>query len=93
MFFKIGVLKNFSILTGKQTPVLEQSYSKEIPNQVFSNNYYKIFNTSFFFIGHLQIIVCHVPQTQVPERLGLEILCRVSKKTAAQNGPRIFRNY
>ena len=48
MFFKIGVLKNFAILTGKH--LLWNNFIKmRLQLRVFSYKYRKIFKTSFFY--------------------------------------------
>ena len=58
MFFKIGVLKNFAIFSGKHlcwSPFLInkpeglQRYQKETPTQVCSCEYCEIFKNSFFY--------------------------------------------
>ena len=51
MFFKISVLKNFGIFTGKH--LLESVFNQVAGVQVFSSEYYKIAKSSFF-IEHLR---------------------------------------
>ena len=51
MFFEIGVLKNCAIFTGKH---LWWIYLKENPTQVFSSEYCKILNNTYFE-EHLQM--------------------------------------
>ena len=59
MFFKIGVLKNFSIFTGKHScwsrfviklkAFRSATLLKETPTQVFSYEYCKIFKNNLFY--------------------------------------------
>ena len=50
MFFKIGVLKNFEMFSGKHLcRSLFFSYEKETPTQVLSCEYYEVFKNSFFY--------------------------------------------
>ena len=49
MFFKIGVLKNFTMFT-KKTPVFESSLiKKRLKHRSFTVNNYKIFRNIFFW--------------------------------------------
>ena len=47
MFFKIGVLENFSIFTGKH--LCWSLFLKETPTQVFSCEYCEFFKNNFFY--------------------------------------------
>ena len=54
MFFKIGVVKNFAIFSGKQLSkslflIKLELYFKETPAQDFSCEYCKIFKNSNFY--------------------------------------------
>ena len=52
LFFKIGVLKNFAIFTGKHM-CWSIFLIIETPTQVFSRQYCKNFKSSFFYRTHL----------------------------------------
>ena len=52
MFFKIGIIKNFIIFTGRHlcwSPSCQQLYSKESPTEVFFSEYCGIFKNSYFY--------------------------------------------
>ena len=59
MFFKIGILKNFAIFTGKHLcwrlfliklkTLAWQLHQKDTPTQVFTFEYSKIFQSTFFY--------------------------------------------
>ena len=61
MFFKMGVLKYFSIYTRRHQywSLFNKFIKKEAATQVFSCKYYEIFKDSFF-TEHLEWLFLHI---------------------------------
>ena len=80
MFFKIGVLKNFAIFSGKNCDWVScrrsslQLYWKATPAQVFSCEYCKIFKNNFL-IKSLSLVAA---STRKPLRLAILTIISVS---------------
>ena len=71
MFFKIGVLKRFVILTGKYLcwSLFLINFVKETPTQVCSCEYWKIFKNSFF-VEHIRwLLLQALNNKNIPKNL------------------------
>ena len=79
MFFKIGVLEDFAIFTGKHL-CLQVSF-KETPTQVFSCEYCEIFKKSFFH---------RTPLVVASENLGYDFNCKFIPETAIESPSKHF---
>ena len=87
MFFKIGVLKNFVIFTGKHLRwslfcIKQQAFRpatlmKQTPSQVVSCEYYEIFKNKFF-IEHLQwLLLNQIGVRFLPFQINNEAIPRI----------------
>ena len=87
VFFKIGVLENFTNFTGKHLCWSLQLYYKEIPRQVFSCEIWEIIKNTFFYRTlpvvasgvHLSMILKTGPVKHIqesPGKLGNNIIIK-----------------